>query len=970
MSVRYLKKSFWRNKKRSLLLMVGIIISITLVSGNSIAFNQFSSAIISEKIDDVKVDFNIYFYGDQVSEAWQQLEDFSENLDEPNIPFLSTSARFGTSILKKGGETINTTLSFNLTDFEVNAAENKMWFCGLNQDVFHQDLDNRFDGVLQYNESFNFSNEGVYLDADTAERYDIAQGDLLSFAYLTHITKDDVTYNYTAQINNISVLGVVDIIDKPIFNEVFLRYSGTHNENMIFLGSVSYISELIENIRLQIDEKSREDILREYSISAPIWGGLLIDHNAYVKGSPTFMMFKLSQINSQFWEPEYGQLNTHGGGPLYRMFRGLQESFLVYQGILLLIILPTIILSWFLVKIVFTSSFSQRTREFALLRARYGTQKKMKRMTFLELVLIGVFGGLLGIIGGNCASLIILNHISPTIIARYSFSDFLVHIFLWNNISITTLAISVGFGLVLSLSAGMKVVKEALKTTINQGLEQYSPTTANKISRKKIDKILLLIGIFPIICTFILGFFPTEMYYTFDTVFSLLGPISGVLLPLSPFIITYSTIRIFCGESKWLTKIVSTISQKFFKKTARINTISITRNQKRSFQIIFIIGLSLSFITMGSILGHSNDVYQEQYEELTTGGGVRFAFSSPNLSYQGVSPYLSLFWQNQSTFNFESFNYAVELYDSGIVEEKNFDVVKITTQNFSDQINIQDEWFENISAEEAMKALVNTPNGTLIPRYYEKYYQIDDLIPIEYMTVNDTRAEAYLRVVGYYHLFPLMEDDDSPPKALMVDYTSLPNAKSGKVNFIFYPPSNSDLQPIKVEDFEELLADFDPEGNFNSFQTIENNLNVLVNTALSYYNFEAYFLLVLTVFGITVIIDISMQEKSNFICIFRSHGVKKREISRIQLNEILILLIIGSFFIINGVLGAATLLPHINSFVEEMNSLQRTFSIPWLETGLMIFIFALSITITSYVSIKLEMRKSDIGRINNLFKTL
>ena len=143
-----------------------------------------------------------------------------------------------------------------------------------------------------------------------------------------------------------------------------------------------------------------------------------------------------------------------------------------------------------------------------------------------------------------------------------------------------------------------------------------------------------------------------------------------------------------------------------------------------------------------------------------------------------------------------------------------------------------------------------------------------------------------------------------------------------------------------------------------------------MNTALSYYNFEAYFLLVLTVFGITVIIDISLQEKSNFIGIFRAHGVKKREISRIQLNEILILLIIGSFFIINGVLGAATLLPHINSFVWEMNPLQRTFSIPWLETGLMIFIFALSITITSYLSIKLETRKSDIGRINTLLKTL
>ncbi len=78
----YLWRSMNRNKTRSLLVMIGIIISIMLVSCVNITANRMAFHLIGNKMDNVTVDFAVKSTNANITANLDKLELLTENLDE------------------------------------------------------------------------------------------------------------------------------------------------------------------------------------------------------------------------------------------------------------------------------------------------------------------------------------------------------------------------------------------------------------------------------------------------------------------------------------------------------------------------------------------------------------------------------------------------------------------------------------------------------------------------------------------------------------------------------------------------------------------------------------------------------------------------------------------------------------------------------------------------------------------------
>ena len=991
----YLRKTIWRNKTRTFFLTVGIIISIMLVTGVNISSNAMAQSLIQDSLDEIKVDFTVVPRDSEtnVSQLVDKLDTLEDTLDEFVFAYAGAHGVSSQTFINPNGGEID--WGFLNTSKNYNDYMNTSHFCGLRKDIFSEPrVADRFNDVIKSNDTLNFTQEGVYIDSRTAQKYEIVQGQNISIGILS-ITYDyengDKKYNLTAESINVSILGTFNLIDRTSFIDVFSQYGWWIGDNdVILLGGFNFIENQGENLNKQLEDEADSAGVEynswEFSFSRKF--GVMIDHSKLNVMNVNDLKTQLNQIENK--------IRITGGTLISYVDRQLDDwdiqelsfEIALFQAIFLIISVPVILLGWFLTKTNFQLSYEKRRREIALLKVKGGISKQLKSMFFLESVIIGLSGGALGVLGGNLTSTLVLKQMFPQVLEGYSLTDVLSVILYGEFLTSSTWIVGILMGLGISLIAVRKPLKEFSNLEPIEGLQKYHEVSHAQLPAKKRDWIALIISLGTIIFTLIsnslmqnsgygYGFFPFLM---------ILLTLSTILLPLAPFLLIYALVKLLCGNIKFFQAIITKISRLWSKQIAVFTSKSIIRNQVRSFRLVFIVGMALSFIVMASTIRATEINYQDQMETITTADGIRINIYSPILNQNGTEPFIDMLWNEKSSVPFETFNYFYQLEESGIVGSTGVEMYMddgmyagpialgaISAENFSaPYVNMNDDWFVDMTADEAMLKLRTIPNATLIPEtMVQQGYEVGDIFEnqIQYALSNGTINTTTLEIVGVYKAFPIISAGWNWNQIMIIDDDTINDGVCYRADFMFYPKSGNETK-VTYEVIKDIFEDFD--SNLWAYNPVDyfNEGSSIATSIVSFLNLESFYLLTIVTFGIAIIMYISINEKSHDMGLLRARGVEKKVIYKIQIAEGFTLILLGCAFSIVGLLGGATIALHLNTLAADFSSqgIKRQFTIPWLNLMAQL-IGSLIIFITSIIiAVFIETRKSNVTKIGDLLR--
>lgn len=995
------------------MISIGIVIAIMLISGILVAMNSISQHMVLEKLDDTKIDFRITSNNQNYTEIIQLFDNLTEEehgVHEYELTLATIHNQWYQTYIQPGGGNItwsNITFPSGYYQDESGNVFNNSHFCGFSHDIFTPtNLVNRFSDTVRMDSALNLSQYGVYLDQSTAQSYNLRAGDTISLGYLYQAYRYDEgseqIINYTASIPDLPILDVFTVSDRKQLGTLFSEgwwdvYFG--DEDVIFFGNISIIKEnIIHNYTTQFKTAVEANDDYWYYEEPSISYGILIDHQALAAINPNQLKNRITQITTRInilGRREIISLNS----PLTQAIEEVIRTILLYQGIYIAISIPVLILGWFLSKTNWSLSFQNRRRELALLKTKGGGNTQLRFLFILEAIIIGVFGGFIGIIGGNLTSNLILKRIFPEIVQNMSFWDQILSIITGKSILPSTWLIAILGGVGISILSIIGPLKEFMKLDPIDGLQKYHENIQSQLPKHKRDWVILIAGLIPVIIALIsqgiLGgdrnnddifIEPYPGPGGYNPFFSIIVQLSTILLPMAPFAIIYASVRLLCRNINVFQKIITSISKVFDKPTALFSSKSIIRNQARSFRLVFIVAMALSFVVMTSTIEHSEMDYQDQIQSIESGNGYRLSLWSYNIQNKTLSNLTDTLWENHQNLTFNAFNYEFTLKDSGIagdggggggIREDYYyggtQVSVISGKNFSQYIAMRDEWFIDITAEDAMKVLYEE-NKTLVPStLIEQGYRVGDDLEIQYSLRNGTIVTKEIEIGGVYNVMPLITTEYMWVQKIVVDNATIPDGViSGDVSFTFYPKSNFiPKNDTKFELFKATFKKFDQTMYvYEPYSSTSTDFLAMEQSLIRFLNLENLYLLTIVIVGITIIMFISINEKAHDMGLLRARGVKKSVLYKVQMAEGGILIFIGMLFTFIGIIGGGAMILQLNNlFLGTFNlAIKRKMLIPWGKIILQLLgslaVFLLSIA----VSVTIETRKSNVTKISDLLR--
>ena len=995
----YLRRSLWRNKTRSLLIMIGIIVSIMLVSGVNIASNRMAQQMIKEQLDEVKVDFTIKSKDDNVTVNLGRIGKLKVELPEYLTSYAVGYASYYQSIYIPDSTSINWSIfveSDESSDYEVWNWFNYSFFCGLSQNIFENpEIIKRFENLVGFNTPLNLSKEGVYIDNGFAQMMNLSTGDNLTirlrFEEYGQIGEDFKHFYYLVNVSNIPILGTMNILEMSQLGQfVGNQYGYYPDDSRVILGNMTYIQSIITELEAQMQSVSQ---IQHYGESLWMNGGepfviqycMLLDHSEMLNIQPSEITSRLDYIKNRIdrvGEGEFISINTALNQAVFQV----QLQMVLYQALFLIISLPVLILGWYLCKTNWMLSYQQRRRELALLKVKGGSTKQLKGMFFLEALILGAIGGILGIIGGNFTSTLVLSRIYPPALQGQTVLSILGQLFSGEFMKISTWILGIIGGILISLVAVRKPLKEFAQMEPIEGLAKYHEITHNTIPKRKLDWFLLILGLFPILFTLLGDILIKQAGFGVIILLYPLMMLSTALLPFAPFMLTYALVKLLCRNVKLFQKFVEQTSRLFSKNISVFTSKSIINNQARSFRLVFIVAMALSFMVMAATVEGSEVNYQNQRATLLTGDGVRIDLYSPKLKSEGLGTLLDFMEPNYTEANVQDINWFGRLYGGGIEGQLNLEtggifddyqyfggaeIDLISAKNFSSHMNIKSKWINSEYGKDAISKLADGDYCLIPDSMVEQGYAISENITIQYPSANDTDTilEKDLKIIGSYTGFPLTNEYGWNAQIIVANQT-IPNGRMNQMTIVFYPVEGKSLEDIDSDFLLSLLEEWDAAGYYDEYFLLQESSIDITGSLLRFINLESLYLLTIVTFGIAIIMYISINEKAHDMGLLRARGVEKKILYKIQIAEGLTLILLGTLFTFTGIIGGAAIILQLNNlgFAGALGGIQREIFIQWGKLLLQLAGTLLAFLVSIVIAVAIETRKSDVSKISDLLR--
>jgi putative ABC transport system permease protein len=594
--VRYALENVFRNKRRSLFAVLGIVLALALIGGENIAIDSIITVALKEELAKEPVDF--------VGTAY-----YSE--DYENITKTISTVSYVTRV-----EPIYYGLELTGLNPLVNLSE-EVFLVGVKPE-FREVLD-KF-GITKFTGNFELEPNTTAIHSWLASELELTLGDTIQI-FSRYIFFDD---NKTARKTiNLTVSCILH------GKEGYYDYN---IERWLWV-NLSEAPELCEELEDGVIEIARiplpstyyyykEEIYRYF-----IW----IDRSKVINPvDPDGTINALNQLERkiEFAGSIYGLRLEN---KLVSRIQSYTIELMWYRILFIAVGLPVMGLGFYLSLLGIDLGMNYRRNEIAILKTRGASNKQIYQMLLVEAIILGILAGVLGLLAGILVCTILLRFVQ---IPGLSIPE----AFILPTISWVSILICMLFGIFLIFFAALKPTKRIANLQPIEGLRVYSTEEAKERYSPKRDAILLGLGIAifaGIICVAELtkvAIYAGGFFFVFMIV-GLCCFAAPVLLPFAPFALIFGLTNLLTRSTNKIYLYVSKLTKFFTKDLWYLISRNIARNPKRASRVCVIIALGVAFGVFISVMFETELAYQERLVKAEIGSDILVDTSSTNLTF-------------------------------------------------------------------------------------------------------------------------------------------------------------------------------------------------------------------------------------------------------------------------------------------------------------------------------------------------
>ncbi len=986
----YSIKQFFRNPKRSLSVMSGIIISITLLSGILIAADGLTNYKLYKGFEGIDFDFMIYnshVDRDDIIDGLETVKSTVDTLGVINNLYTTCAKVFYNSSYRYPRANIPGGIQIAKSGEEMNASktEDAVYLLGLDETLLNSPKLKDVFTIEMLNLS-KLEDGQILMDNATATEYNLTIGDKIDLhSYYMEWNEtlfDWIDYNFT--VDAITIVGLFEIWDYQKFYSLFQTYTIFNiDEGPIrtqqyvpptyryLLGDFEFQTKVVDNLSYFFEDDYVEEMGYLYFIDLKRERLPLFDTErtlSYLETLKNRIIIESGDVNAYIFDD------------LSSVIYNVQSQLALFELLSFFVSIPTILLGVLLTLIIFRLVLEQRRREFGQLKSHGASSRQVSKIFLMEAIFVGVVGGFIG--------LVISVGVSYGLIAQIIGEDFGEYLVL-NPLHIDPISIitSIIISVVLILLTTYRPIKKYAEMNVIEIVPHYQEDLASVPKKGKREWIALILGILPIVYTVIQDFLESTsmimpVIYIFSSLFFTFMPI---LTWISPFLLIYAIVKIMSTRLiVKFTKLCEKFASIFSRKTSKLVATNITRNPKRALHLIFIISTTICFGIIGQIITASQ--YQHEFNQVYINVGADMKLDivyDTNFNYTDFRGKLYNFSADIEEISVSSANVAEGSTISGITA-RGIDPMSLLNVSELDSV-----YFYGEDPTRVLTKLNNTKKGVLLSRDWVDYYgfKLGDPLSLKFNLKNNQEQTLVFTIIGLCSRLPgissspLFYYEQRYPYGndVYINFNYLNNTinmynlSDTTYTYLVDIKDDSTINPITlgntirkkfpqeilyVTTFKELYDDF-----------LENRGGIF--SAIDLMNFQFPFLLSIAACGILVITNLAIIEKRRELALMRVRGVSKSFLIKSQLGEGLVLLLLGTLIGSVGFFVAWSFNIQLDAldYTIYMYGFTRPFLIPFEMIIFQIILVAIVFLSIMLFSSLWEIRKSNVGRIVDILRT-
>jgi putative ABC transport system permease protein len=582
---RYAVESVFRNRRRSIYALVGVVIAISLVSGSFIAVDSSALGRLRAALDEVPVDFVGYPYGSDLSslttsknsEICAAIEGV-QNVEDAEYVMHTSSWKLS----NEDGESVaeGTYYQFYVSYLLDTESDRILLESGIDGEVPEQGT--------------------VAIGAELASSLGIVVGDSLLCSCMQYsYDYDSVNGTY---IEHWTYVNLTLPVSQVWSQERSGGYDWYYTDALSILGRPAQAVMNAVDLPLLADPLEDAGLTPYLDLSFQVW----IDRNAVIDlGDIQGTLADLDFIGNRIDR----SVSTYGvyfsSSPLAGALQSVDSDISGMKSLFFGLSMPVVAIGAYLSLVGVDLGVSARRREVGILKSRGASNRQVFVSLFVESVVLGCIAGLLGLMFGVLVSRFLVG--TAVTFSAGSGSEASLTDLVIGPSSVVT---SVLLGILLMVVSAYRPLKRASKVDAAEALHYYV-RGETKIEYKARWDFLALFFVCLSVFSVLTSQNPINIGrgYMLSSIFTLLWLAGIVMLPAMPFLLSVSVVRLLTRGSRKLYSRFTRIVRPWTKELHYLVDKNIVRNPKRASNMCIIIALTLAFglfisITMETTIGN------------------------------------------------------------------------------------------------------------------------------------------------------------------------------------------------------------------------------------------------------------------------------------------------------------------------------------------------------------------------------
>ncbi|MHA1973346.1 MAG: FtsX-like permease family protein, partial [Candidatus Hodarchaeales archaeon] len=610
--VIYLKNaiiSILRNKRRSVSMIAGLILGISILSGillySTVVMNNVYDTVIEGSPYEVRMDFKGSFEDLELEGFRQQFVDSPKILD---AQLLYGNAR--TVIERRAGGYQMSTLAYleasilvEYSNQSFSSSEGILY----SESFMSSTIGSRFkDKLLSGKEAEIYSNSspyyhGVFLSENLAEKARVQQGNVLRSVTLT-ITQQDpeslfnrITLS-TVTIANMTIAGIV--------SSDIGASAGLFSEALTFGSSGTiYLPEEI------LQTQDNTSFLADLRANEMKYAVIKINEEEFDLANPEKVNSQINQLINEFEKDNEFMIGTNLVEGQLLPFQTLSFFIFIFDGILTI---PVAILSLYLLSFGIDLSLHERKYQVGILKVQGASPRQIKRKIMTETLILA----LVGLIAGYIIAIFAAWGIGT---AKgfmkwdweYAIKE-LPEFFVFDEVAFYVVG---GFIILILFFMTNGKINNFIQMEVIESVRRTETKKQNFLRRNNLDLIFFGIGI--LVLTLVLA---DELFgYHVD-----LGFVGGLLALLGPPMFWIGGAATVARVASWLPSKSDAFVKKlgFMKDIAILVKGNVFRKTGDVPRLSLIIALIVSFSVLAAVQGTTGEVHKERLTTFSVGADM------------------------------------------------------------------------------------------------------------------------------------------------------------------------------------------------------------------------------------------------------------------------------------------------------------------------------------------------------------